>query len=95
MPFRKIPLAIFPLMLLACSAPNPPAIEPALPPPSLVRPACLPPVLLMQEPEPLAPLPGRLSEAAAVAGWLDDMRAYQALREQTGSLQTFIRQSCQ
>jgi hypothetical protein len=49
----------------------------------------------MQPPAPLAGLPDRLSQSAALAQWLDDMRAYQVLRLQTGTLQDFVRQACQ
>jgi hypothetical protein len=95
MPFRLIPPAIFLLPLLGCSAPSPPAIEAPPVPAAMIRPACSPPASLMQAPGPLAALPAHLSEAAALAAWLDDMRAYQELRGQAGALQTFIRQSCQ
>ena len=90
---RKILPAIFLLPLWACSTPSPPAIE-TPPPAALIRPACSPPAVLMQNPAALAPLPARLSEQAAVQSWLDDMHAYQILREQAGALESFIRQSC-
>jgi hypothetical protein len=49
----------------------------------------------MAAPQKLATLPDGLSEQAALQAWLDDMQAYQQLRNQTGALQSFIRQSCQ
>jgi hypothetical protein len=61
----------------------------------MIRPACTPPGTLMAAPQKLATLPDGLSEQAALQAWLDDMQAYQQLRNQTGALQSFIRQSCQ
>jgi hypothetical protein len=49
----------------------------------------------MQPPQSLGNLPDALSEQAAIESWLTDMQAYQDLRGQTASLQSFIRQSCQ
>jgi hypothetical protein len=95
MTFRPIRLAISAPLLLTCCAPSPPAIE-AAPPSVLVRPPCTPPHELMAAPSPLAALAqGRLSESQAVAAWIDDMAAYQMLREQTQKLQTFIQSDCQ
>ncbi|HVZ27077.1 MAG TPA: hypothetical protein VG798_00340 [Rhizomicrobium sp.] len=61
----------------------------------MIRPPCSPPSFLMQAPGPLVVLPSSLSESAAVAAWLDDMQAYQLLREQIAALQSFVLQSCQ
>ena len=61
----------------------------------MIRPACTPPDGLMTAPRKLAVLPDALSEAAALQAWLDDMQAYQQLRDQADALQTFVRQSCQ
>jgi hypothetical protein len=60
----------------------------------MIRPACSPPASLMQPAAPLAHLPDRLSQSAALAQWLEDMRAYQALRIQAGALQDFVHQAC-
>jgi len=80
---------------LTCCAPSLPAIEPA-PPAALVRPPCTPPHDLMAAPQPLGVLTGdTLSESQAVAAWIDDMAAYQLLREQTQKLQSFIQSDCQ
>ena len=93
--FRPIPFAIFLPLLLTCCAPSLPAIEPA-PPSALVRPPCAPPRELLAAPQPLAALAGdTLSEQQVVAAWIDDMAAYQLLREQAQKLQSFIQSECQ
>ena len=56
----------------------------------MIRPPCTPPEALMAAPQKLAALPGTLSQAAALDAWLDDMRAYQDLRGQTGALQASV-----
>jgi hypothetical protein len=48
----------------------------------------------MTAPKKLAALPGALAEQAALQAWLDDMQAYQQLRDQAGALQSFVRQNC-
>ena len=77
-----------------CCAHNPPAIE--TPAAAMVRPPCTPPHELMAAPAPLAALAaGTLSEQQAVAAWIDDMAAYQLLREQLSKLQNFLYSDCQ